>query len=307
MTPSLRQIQAFLLVYRHRSISAAAVEMGVTQSAVSLALKELEVAFGVRLFDRTTRAITPTSATEYALPIVQRIVADIRSLEHSMGQLAEAKSGRIVFAASPAIASALMPNVVAKFRREAPLIQVEMQDVSPERLLEGVLAAEFEFGIGNVEHAHPDLMAKVLMKGQVVAAVHKRQPLATRKEVSWRELASLPVIAMRKGTDMRAQMDKTLAKYKTSLLPVHDVSLFSTSLAFTSEDLGVSILPIHLISSQGSSLVTLPLVNPTIYREVTFIHRSNISPSPAVALFLTIMKRCFAEMFSKHKQVMLVD
>lgn len=294
------------MIYRHRRISAAAAEMGVTQSAVSLMLKELETLFGVRLFDRTTRALTPTSAADYALSIAQRIAADTRALEHNISQLTAAKTGRVVFGVSPAIASAVMPNVLAKFRRHSPLIQVEMHDMSLEKLLANVLTGEIEFGIGNIEEAHPDLVTQVMMKGQLCAVVHKLSPLAKRKYLRWNELGDIPVIAMRKGTEIRAQIDRILKQHKTSFSPIHEVSLFSTSFAFTSQRLGVSILPIYLVDFENSPLIALPLVRPVVYREMTFVQRANRSLSPAVALFRLEMETHFQDVFSKRRHTVVI-
>src|SRR3954469_6744992 len=115
MNVTLRQLQAFTGVYRTRSITRAALELGVTQSAASLLIQQLEAQLGVKLFDRTTRAVQPTPAAHEAFDAAERMLRDAKALSRRMLDLAEARAGRVVFLASAGAASALMPPVLAKF------------------------------------------------------------------------------------------------------------------------------------------------------------------------------------------------
>ncbi|MBV9985432.1 LysR family transcriptional regulator [Bradyrhizobium sp.] len=67
MNLSIRQLQIFVQVYRAGNLTRAAAQLGLTQSAVSLQLQQLENIFGLRLFDRTTRALYPTRAATMAV------------------------------------------------------------------------------------------------------------------------------------------------------------------------------------------------------------------------------------------------
>lgn len=66
MNVTLRQLRAFTGVYRTRSITRAARELGITQSAASLLIQQLETQLGVKLFDRSTRSVQPTLAANEA-------------------------------------------------------------------------------------------------------------------------------------------------------------------------------------------------------------------------------------------------
>ena len=61
-TPTLRQLRAFAAVYQLRKLSAAAEQLSLTQSAVSVLIRQIEQGLGARLFDRTTRSLAPTQA-----------------------------------------------------------------------------------------------------------------------------------------------------------------------------------------------------------------------------------------------------
>ena len=72
MIPTMRQLEALVLVYRLGSITKAAAELRVTQSAISLLIRQMEDNFQLKLFDRTTRALHPTPACKDAIPVAER-------------------------------------------------------------------------------------------------------------------------------------------------------------------------------------------------------------------------------------------
>src|SRR5438477_12210959 len=135
MTPSMRQLEALVLVYRLGSLTKAAAELRVTQSAMSLLIRQIEINFQIKLFDRTTRALHPTAACKDAVPIAERILAGARGLAQHMRDLVELKSGRVTVAVSAGVASALLPRVLAKYRASYQEVEIELFDVPPDDLL----------------------------------------------------------------------------------------------------------------------------------------------------------------------------
>ena len=74
----------FLVVFRHRSFSKAAHELGVTQSAVSQTIAQLEVQIGLDLFDRTTRPLTPTKEAGVLYTELSKRQTDIKDVLHNL-------------------------------------------------------------------------------------------------------------------------------------------------------------------------------------------------------------------------------
>src|SRR5262245_1497218 len=120
INPTLRQIEAFVLTCSLDSITAAAARMNLTQSAVSVLIRQLETGLGTRLLDRTTRSLRPTAAGLEALPRAQRLLRDRDVLVSSVRGLVDIARGRISFAVTAAVASALMPSALAEFKRRYP-------------------------------------------------------------------------------------------------------------------------------------------------------------------------------------------
>ncbi|WP_308013073.1 LysR family transcriptional regulator [Inquilinus sp. Marseille-Q2685] len=108
----LPELAAFAVVARHRSFRRAAVELGVSASAVSHAIRGLEERLGVRLLNRTTRSVNPTEAGERLLARLQPAFRDIVEAVEEVNQFRHSPVGTLKINASiPAAALVLAPMV----------------------------------------------------------------------------------------------------------------------------------------------------------------------------------------------------
>ncbi len=137
--PSMRQLRAFAAVYHLRKVSAAAEQLSVTQSAVSLSLRQLEDGLGARLFDRTTRTLQPTQAAHEAIVLAERILRDAEALGAGTLELSQLRRGRVSVAVTPTLAELLLPAAVVRFRERHPGIHVDINDCAPDQFVARVV------------------------------------------------------------------------------------------------------------------------------------------------------------------------
>ncbi len=293
MSPSFRQLEALVLVYRLGSITKAAAELRVTQSAISLLIRQVEENFQLKLFDRTTRALHPTAACKEAVPVAERILAGAQGLSRRMRDLAEIKSGRVAVAVSAGVASALLPRVLATYRSRHPDVRIDLHDVAPDELLAFVMAGRAEFGIGSFENdGTSEARIETLMQSSLSAIGPKDGRFEKHRRLTWDEIAKSDLITMRRGTRIRRQIDEALARTGRELKPALEVSLITTALALTAEGAGISILPAHMLPrTQFPTLVAIPLSQPTIHRHVSLLSRADFGLSPAAERFAAIARR----------------
>src|SRR6201991_1964944 len=128
MNVTLRQLRVFIEVARLQSFSRAGDEIGLTQSAVSRCVRELEGEIGLKLIDRTTREVQLTDVGVNLVGTVSRLIADLDSALHEVRELGQQKRGRVIVAASPTVACRLMPRVIASCLREFPLVTLILRD-----------------------------------------------------------------------------------------------------------------------------------------------------------------------------------
>ena len=293
MSPSIRQLEALVLVYRLGSITKAAAELRVTQSAISLLIRQIEENFQLKLFDRTTRALHPTAACKEAIPAAERILSGARGLSRHMRDLVEVKTGRIAVAVSAGVASALLPRVLAAYRSRYPGVKIDLFDLAPEELLSFVTAGHAAFGIGSFENdGASEARIETLVQSALSAIGVRDGRFEKRKRLTWDDIAASDLIVMRRGTRIRTQIDQALAQTGRDLKPALEVSLITTALALTAGGAGISILPSHMLpKAQFPTLAAIPLSQPTIYRHVSLLSRADFGLSPAAERFVEIARR----------------
>ena len=151
MNPSLRQLQVLVHVHRAGNLTRAATQLGLTQAAVSLQLQQLEKAFGLRLFDRTTRELMPTNAGTQAIAAAEQILAATANLTNRMRNLNGVNVGKLAIAVSAGFASTFMPPILREFGKSYPGIDVVLYDVPAHQLVDKLLTTDAEFAIGSVQ------------------------------------------------------------------------------------------------------------------------------------------------------------
>jgi DNA-binding transcriptional LysR family regulator len=145
---NINDLLTFLAVARERSFTRAAAKIGVSQSALSHTILQLEARLGVRLLTRTTRAVSPTDAGERLLMGIGPHFDEIEAQVDALNELREKPAGTIrITAADYAISSVLWPKL-QKFLPKHPDIKVELMldngltDIVTERYDAGVRMGE---------------------------------------------------------------------------------------------------------------------------------------------------------------------
>lgn len=290
-TPTLRQLRAFVAVYQLRKLSAAAERLFVTQSAVSVLIRQMEEGLGARLFDRTTRSLQPTQAAQEAVVVAERILRDVDVLGSGFRDLTGLRRGRVCVAVTPTLAEILLPRVVRRFALLYPEIRVVVDDCAPDQFVSRVTGEHVDFGIGTPERPGAEVDTETLVRDHLSLVCPQDHPLARARTVRWADLAGHPVITVRPGYGIRPLVDSTAANAGVALQVVNEVSFLSTALWMTSSGLGASIMPSAFATYSGDGdLAVKPLTAPRVSRDISVVTRRGRSLSPASASFIEVMR-----------------
>jgi len=148
MNLTLRQLRAFVAVAEAGSFTGAAKQFPLTQSALSLLVKDLEADLRVRLLDRTTRAVRLSEAGQAFLPLVRDVLADLERAVGSVADLRDLKRGVARIAGPQLMSLTLFPPVLAQHRARHPGVQARIVECLMEELEEKVLVGEADLGVG---------------------------------------------------------------------------------------------------------------------------------------------------------------
>jgi DNA-binding transcriptional LysR family regulator len=290
-SPTLRQLRAFRAVYQLRKLSAAAEQLFVTQSAVSVLIRQLEEGLGARLFDRTTRSLQPTQAAVEAIVVAERILRDVDSLGAGVRGLTSLQRGRVHVAVTPTLAEILLPRVIGRFNALHPGIRVVVDDCAPEQFVSRVLGEHVDFGIGTPERAAAGVDTQMLTRDHLALVCRKDHPLAAMRSLRWAQLAGHPVITVRPGYGIRPLIDGTAARAGVQLDVVNEVSFLSTALWMTSCGMGASVMPAGFAAaSSDRELVVKKLTGPVVSRDISTVTKRGRSLPPACASFIDVMR-----------------
>lgn len=290
-TPTLRQIRAFVAVYQLRKLGAAAEHLHVTQSAVSVMLREMEQGLGCRLFDRTTRALQPTQAAAEAVAVAERILRDVDQFGAGLRDLTALRSGRVCVAITPTLAELVMPVAVERFAQAHPQVRVQVDDCAPDQFVARVLAGHADFGVGAPERAAADVDTEVLVADHLALVCRTDHPLARLRTVRWGQLRGHGVITVRPGYGIRPMVDGAAAQAGIQLDVVNEVTFLSTALWMTASGLGPSLMPSGYARDPAArGLVVRKLHAPVVSRNVSIVTRRGRSLSPAAQTFVACLR-----------------
>lgn len=154
--PSLSDLAAFAAVANHRSFRRAADVMGVSRSALSHAIIGLEAKLGVRLFNRTTRSVSPTQAGARLLARLDPVLQDLDLALDTLSEERGTPSGTLRINANTPGARILLAHVVPRFLDSYP--DVELDLVSDDRLVD-IVEQGFDAGVRLLEAVPRDMVA----------------------------------------------------------------------------------------------------------------------------------------------------
>ena len=287
---TLKQLRAFVAVYKLRNLSTAAAQLYVTQSAVSVLIRQLEQELGVRMFDRSTRSLQPTPAAHEAIDVAQRVLRDIDSLSAGLEDLSSLRRGRVTVACTPTLAEVMLPPVIREFSALHPDIYVNVDDCAPDQFIARLMGEHADFGIGTPDRADEGVQMARLIGDHLSVVCRADSPMAKRKSVRWADLDGVPVITIRPNFGVRPLIDHSAARAGIRLNVAREVSLLSTALWMTSCGMGPSLMPATYVRySRDPDLLALPLTGPLVSRDIYVLVKAGRSLSPSAQQFVNVL------------------
>ena len=126
MSITLRQLEIFIAVAETAQVTKASKKLFVTQSAVSMALAELENQLGGSLFDRHGRSLLLNARGRYLLPLAKDITSQVSNVETIMSERNDKLAGHIEVIASLSLGNYILPYLIGAFKRIHPRVHVNM-------------------------------------------------------------------------------------------------------------------------------------------------------------------------------------
>jgi DNA-binding transcriptional LysR family regulator len=294
---TIRQLRAFVAVARHASFTRAAQSLHLSQSAVSLLVRDLEQQLDTVLFERGRRLVL----TELGGDFLRSATRVLEDLDLAVAHLRGARDARrrvVRLAVGHLLASTLVPEVVASFTREHRDVEVVIVDCPVEQVAPRVTAGEVDAGIGSIdaESRLPELRVDLLLRDSMhIASAPALPPLradGSAGSVPWRRLRGEAMIVANPANRIWQQVRDGLAQQQLALDVAHQVAMYSTGLALVRQGLGRMLAPGFCARSAAlRDLLVQPLVRPVIRWDVSVLRRRAAPPSPVLDALLSRLQQ----------------
>jgi LysR family transcriptional regulator, carnitine catabolism transcriptional activator len=297
----LHQLRSFVAVATLGNFTRAAERLNLSQPSLSLQIRQLEQAVGLRLLDRSTRSVALTRAGEDFLPAAARLLDDFQSAIGTVADLAARRRGRVAVAVLPSVAAELLPRAIALLRARHPDIVVSLRDDVAEHIPARVRSGEVDFGLGAIDGVDADLSGAPLITDELVAVLPRAHSLAngakttpfktTPVKTTWRALARHPFVATSRDSSVRQLTEQAFARNGLRLEPAFEAKYMSTAIGLIAQGLGVGALPSSAVSMvRQAGLAHAEIHGPVMKRRIGIMTRRGRSLSPAAQTLVGMLK-----------------
>ena len=275
---------AFLSVSRHRSFSAAASELHLTQPAISKRIALLEDELGVKLFDRIGRSV---GLTEYGRQLVPRAKDILQRIENTKRELFTASqeiAGPLSLAISHHIGLHRLPPVLKVFSNTYPKVKLDIQFTDSELAYSQVLRGEIELAVTTLApNEDPQILSQEVWPDPLCCAAAVDHPLSKLRKLTVTQLSKYPAILPGQNTYTGVIITKLFARHGLSLDIAMVTNYMETIKTMSSIGLGWTIIPESMLDN---SLIKLPIKDLNIHRRLGYIHHRSRQLSNAAAAFI---------------------
>ena len=281
MNYTLRQLRTFVAVARQGSFSQAGQLIGLSQSAVSHSVKELEAEIGVRLLDRTTREVLLTGAGQQLATRLTRLLEELNTTLLDVRSYGEQRSGTVRVAASQTPSAHLMPQCLASTQQHYPDIRVILHDRVQQAVLHSVRNAEVDFGIVIGPLGDAEFDAEEILQEPFLLLCHQNDALAQTESVTWEMLTDRNMVLQDYASGSRMLVDAILQQLAIRVHVAQEIGHPATLYPMVEAGIGISILPALALPLPSGRKLAVRRLYPEMNRSLMLIKRKNRSLTPA--------------------------
>jgi DNA-binding transcriptional LysR family regulator len=207
-----RELEIFYAVMSSRSLTDAAASLGVSQPALSKALKRLEDRLRMPLFRRIKGRLYPTLEAEGLFPESARLVQEIARLGRTAMELRDGEAGLLRIAASASLGISVMPSAVAEFTRAFPTVKIVSHFVPATTAAELIVGNHVDIAMCLSPVSVPGCVTQSLAMVPMICALHPEHPLAKKSVIGPRDLMDVKLISFGSNTYLGQLLDEAFER-----------------------------------------------------------------------------------------------
>lgn len=290
----LRQLEYLVILARERHFGAAARACGISQSALSQALRTVEQEFGAPIVIRRNQGFQAfTAEGERVLEWARSVLADHKTLlQQIAGAGPGSLSGHLRLGVIP-VATPMVSLITSPFRRLYPDVTISLRSHNSGQILRGLERFELEAGITYLDHAeHTSLRPYVLYNETYHLLAPRAHPVAAQSSVTWREVADLPLCLLSPDMLNRVLLESIFQSAGVSPKTVIDTDCAMLLCSHVRSGEWFTIVPhsfFYVIDGWGGTKA-LPIVEPEATNTMGLLVAERSPMPPLINAFVEVLQ-----------------
>ncbi|WP_284907560.1 LysR family transcriptional regulator [Bacillus sp. lyk4-R2A-2] len=282
------QYKVFLTVVECGSFTKAGEKLGLTQSGVSHNIAKLESELGVVLLRRNRNGLSLTDAGERVMPHIRQIIHHASLLEQEAALIQGIEVGSIKIGTFSSFSSKMLPQLIHRFTKGYPNIQVELYEGGYEEIEEWIASGTVD--VGFLTQPSREFETVPLFQDELVVLMQEDHRFHTKKVIEVDSLHDESFIMPKAGCDLLIK--KLLKERGVKPQVLFEIGDNNTLISMVQEGLGVTIIPTLILPPQMSHTKVIPLET-SVYREINLAFKSFKAASPSAKRWIEAVKDHF--------------
>lgn len=286
----LRHLVYLREVARQLHFRKAAETLAIAQPALSRAIAQLEAALGADLLNRTRRGVEITPAGRLLLERIEPLLRGLSAIPAELQALASGQFGRVRVAFTGLAMATVLPGILREFSRRFPGVKLELNESPTSAQLAALEAGELSCGFFHPDAPSPKLRTRVLLRERNGVLLPPAHPLAARKHLQLRDLASTPFVLFPRAHNP-GFYDRILAAFSAAgITPriAEEVWPRANGIGLVRAGLGATFITPSEARHLPGDVVFRPVSGPAPESRLVLGWRQSPEPDAALAAFLSV-------------------
>ncbi len=292
--PTLKQLRYFVALVEHEHFARAARSCYVSQSAFSVAIKELETLLGVTLVDRTNKRVTITATGKELVAQARLCLSDVETLVDLAGGERAPLSGRLRLGVIPTIAPFLLPRLLPPLRKEYPDLELYLREDLTERIYERMMDGDLDLLLLALPWDMRGVATQTLFRDRFLLAYRQGTGLVNPDNYSFNRLQADSILLLEDGHCLRDHALAACRLRNNEKISRFSATSLNTLVQMVDSDLGITYLPEMAVGTsllRGTRVKTQPLKSASVYREIGLAWRRGSARQQEFELFGEFIRR----------------
>ncbi|UCG51510.1 MAG: LysR family transcriptional regulator [Candidatus Latescibacterota bacterium] len=283
----------FYIVARKGSFSEAARELRVSQSSISVQIRQFEANLGHRLFNRLKTGVELTDSGQVVFQYADEFFHDVDRIWNDLEAMERRVSGTISIGTINSFGIYTLPDLLKQFKDLYPEVRAEIEPGSAREVIEMVQTGKTDIAIVTANRKYSGLTSIPLEDTKMFLVAPRGHPLASGEPVPPRRLEDHPFIGYEEGMETRMMMDAYFRRMSLSIEYMLESSNVATVKHMVMAGLGMSMLPETAIGAEirDGRLVRIDVQGLYMVQKITLYYKTARKLSPTRREFLKFIQR----------------